>query len=160
MESETARWIAVQGWINHCIKEIGWAAIHVFPTPTHPNLIPFTYTIGLTSKNLPELILFGLGGKQAHGIIASAINNLDLSKVEEYVSYNEVSKNLPVEFRNLPQSVVEEFLCQAIAYYSDKKQVRARQLIWPDAKGRFPWHTDCEPKYARYQSEAIDWRLN
>jgi hypothetical protein len=160
MGPEDIRWLKMQRWISHCIEEIGWAAVYVFPTPDKPDLIPFTYTIGLTSKNLPELILFGLGDRQAHGIISSAIANLDLTTVEEYVSYNEVSKNLPVEFRDLPQSSVEEYLCQASAYYSDKKLVRARQLIWPDAKGRFPWHRDCEPKYARLQSEVIDWRLN
>jgi hypothetical protein len=156
---EPAHWLKLQKWISRCIKEIGWAAIHVFPTQTHPNIIPFTYTIGLTSKNLPELIVFGMGGQQAHATIAAAIHNLDLSKVEEYVSYTEVS-NLPVEFRNLPQSVVEEYLYQAINYYGDKKQVRARQLVWPDAKGRFPWHTDCESKFALCQSEAINWRPN
>jgi len=144
-------------WISGCIEDTGWAAIHVFPTADMPNLIPFTYTVGLTSSSLPEIILFGMGARQAHAVIASAIENIDLSMVKEGNSYDEVG-NLPVEFRNLPSSAVEEYLCQASSFYTNRSLVRAHQLVWPDAKGRFPWHTDCEPKYATVQSVAVDWR--
>lgn len=159
MGPEAIRWREMRNMISDRIDEFGWTAIGVFPTVSAPNGFPFTYTIGLTARKLPELVLFGMSNRQAHAIIASAIANLDLSKVEEYVSYDEVG-NLPVQFRNLPQSVVEEYLCQATSYYGDRKLVRARQLVWPDTRGRFPWHIDCEPKYAQCQSEAVNWRTH
>ncbi|HEX2172884.1 MAG TPA: DUF4262 domain-containing protein, partial [Dehalococcoidia bacterium] len=133
----------MQQTIRDNIAKFGWHAQEVFPTPDDPGY-PFTYTIGLTDKGHPELIVFGLPGDAAHKVLIAALWKLEHGEVKEGELTDEILRRYPVVFRELPaDKAAEDHTFQAAVYYG--RPVRFMQIIWPDRAGRFPWHPDCDP---------------
>ena len=50
------------------IAKHGWSVIGVFPTPGEPS-VPFSYTVGLSAKFLPELAIYGLPIDVGHQVL-------------------------------------------------------------------------------------------
>jgi hypothetical protein len=133
------------------VERVGWSSVSVFPNeeggPT------FTYTIGLP-KTLghPELILYGLPSSQAHGILASAIDEIRSgATLEPGKRYSRVLREFDVEVRACHPSGRPLNAARGFA----GGDVEAVQIVWPDPEGRFPSDPDVDPAYALVQ-EPVD----
>lgn len=139
------RTAAMREKIEGDIEQVGWSSIGVFnavgdePTPS------FTYTIGLRETyDHPELIVYGLEAETAHGLIASAVDLLKEGAVlEDGGRYAKVLRGHDVAARLVPEPGYP--LNVARMYYGD--DVRAVQLVWPDAAGKFPWEEDFDQQF-------------
>lgn len=119
--------------ITEDIARVGWSAISVFGG------YPFTYTIGLTEMDHPELILYGISGQMAHILLAHAVNAVkDGAKFAHGDRFDKVLEGYEVEFRKHPIPPAN----WAQHFYGDDMSVL--QMVWPDAEHRFPGEDGCE----------------
>ena len=113
----------------------GWAVIGVFPTCAEDGP-PFSYTVGLTDRGLPELAIYGLPPQTAGGVLnvaaRHAVDNGELPCGQPITGL--LAGGLPV-------------VAVAIEDTYDLTTVRglygvvlaAQQIVWPDSQGRMPW---------------------
>jgi hypothetical protein len=101
----------------------------------------FTYTVGLTAKGLPELLLDTLAPRQAGPVLnACADHMVEHGPLE--VPDPSVLLRLPdwsVPFRlhgPIDPQAAEAFL--ALRFAEDPGEVRLLQVLWPDEEGRYP----------------------
>lgn len=133
---------------DQIIATLGWAVTYVLPTDDDPTDIPFAYTVGLTERDLPELLIAGLPIPVAHTLL-NDLARREHDNGERYrhaqriddllVGYDTVLIDGPLSDRLWPGA--------AIARYG-RERIRVRQIVWPDVTGRFPWddgynHTGC-----------------
>lgn len=120
------------------IARRGWTVVGVFPVPGEPS-VPFSYTAGLSEKQLPELAIYGLDARTAGTLLnAAAQRMIDNAKVFE--SGERIDGLLA---GGLPLSAV------AMIQTTDMNMVRtlygtvatAVQIVWPDTEGKMPWNT-------------------
>lgn len=113
----------------------GWAVIGVFPTCAEDGP-PFSYTVGLTDRGLPELAIYGLPPQTAGGVLNVAARHA--------VDRGELPCGQPITgllAGGLPVVAV------AMEDTDDLTSVRglygvvlaAQQIVWPDSQGRMPW---------------------
>ena len=125
------------------IAQCGWAVTMVVPTSTDPGA-PFAYTVGLTARTQPELVIAGLDPL----IAQTLLNDLAARVIEQHMQlahgqhlhdliagYDAVLVDGPVTDDLYPGTAIGR-------YGAD--HVRLRQIVWPDRDGRFPW----DPGYA------------
>ena len=119
-------------WLTATIAEHGWAIQGVERERDRP---PWAYTVGLTPRAKPELLVTGLPLRRA----ASLLND-----IAEHVLHAEepvLGEQVPliggpvVEFVRLPHPEVH--LLRATDLYGSS--VRALQVVWADDRGRWPW---------------------
>jgi hypothetical protein len=124
------------------IDRVGWSVVHVFPTPDDPPTdVTFTYTVGLTAHNHPELVLAGLPPQ----IAQSLLNDLGRRVFDQAArfSHGERLSDVLVGYDAIiidgtPNDALHPGIAFSL-YGSDK--VRLQQLVWPDQHGRFPWES-------------------
>jgi uncharacterized protein DUF4262 len=130
--------------IQDDIERVGWSVVAVMDNP------PFAYTVGLTeSYDHPELIIYGIGAKNAHQILANAVQHIKEGEVYRAGGkYSEILDGYDVEFR-----VHQEYpLTAATSYYRALgKDWEALQLVWPDADGNFPGEEGMDPEFEEVQ---------
>ncbi len=127
----------LEAYIAECMKVIeryGWLCQGVFPTADSPGP-RFTYTVGLTRWNHPELILFGV----SHDVAQGMLNDLG-GRVRDGAVL-EVGQQLDDLIVGLPARLVQvddttEHFGMARRLYP---VVRGLQVVWTDTTGRFPW---------------------
>ena len=94
----------------------------------------FSYTVGLTSHGLPELLVAGMRSTAAHQLLESwGTYLLDQSLVLP----GETLCSGPFAMEAIEVERPEEHLRIAVAIYGP--EVRALQLAWADDRGRWPW---------------------
>lgn len=138
--------LAVRDLIEKNIREYGWHGFHVFDT--HPK---FSYTIGLTEKEQPELIIFGLSGVPAHVIMGDLIkimgSGLPVDTKIERVA------NMPLVLKRCNPKKVAEYAC----WIDDSYMVYdVLQIVWPDPSGYFPWDDEWDHKFDAAQPQLWD----
>ncbi|MEV0068833.1 MULTISPECIES: DUF4262 domain-containing protein [unclassified Amycolatopsis] len=114
------------------VDDYGWCIQHVLTTGSRPS---WTYTIGLTAWQLPELVVAGLSPLQGQTLLATTAERVVSDgplQPGEYISVRGVAE---VEVVALAEPSVH--LNVAVAIYGPT--VRAMQLVYADAAGRFPW---------------------
>jgi hypothetical protein len=126
--------------IQALIEEHGWAVQGVFPTPDEPT-ISFGYTVGLTLKELPEVIIFGLTA----ALTQSTLNNVARHMVEDgplhagdIVDYLFQGGFDPIAIDVDQEHIDHEYLTVVGRLYGDRNPT-AVQLVIPDKEHRFPW---------------------
>jgi hypothetical protein len=132
----------------------GWAVQAVFGTGEQS---PYAYSVGLSAKGLPEILVIG-----APAILASNLIN-ECAKAIIGGSL-QVADRQPVTFLSkMPLALqldddVETMLAVMTAArrwgIETGHSVSAVQIMLPDPCGRFPWDHDCKPKYRDIQSAA------
>ena len=120
------------------IEKYGWQSTGVFGEKGSPG---FSYTIGLFhSYRFPELIIFGLPTKVAHGIMDLAAK---AAASGEPIPLDKPSDRLiardSCEFRRVPVAAYGEYVLSARWYYQGDN-FPLYQLVWPSEDGLFPWH--------------------
>lgn len=123
----------IEQWLIPTIERHGWAVTAVDGDRLHA---PFAYTIGLTENGLSELVVTGLPQGRAHAVLNSVADHC-LSNGP--MVPGELSAVFGVDPRLELVSVPhpDAHLFDAVALYGP--EVRALQLVWQDARGRWPW---------------------
>ncbi len=106
----------------------------------HEGACPFAYTTGQCLTGEPELLVYGLGGEAAVGVLCDTIEEFGSSDWEELVT-DEVE--FTVESIDVPLRLIEVV---------DKAELRITnalfpdtpvlQVVWPDDDGAYPWEDD------------------
>ncbi len=118
-----------QARIGEVIKKYGWMVQGVFPTG--PADLGFAYTIGLTEAGLPELIISGTYDNQAKNLLNSAARQHASNEFAHGDTVDGIA-NVPFRAIDAPEAPIN------IAHQRYGSRVRAVQLVWPDANGRWP----------------------
>lgn len=109
----------------------------VFPTQDDPDTIGFSYTVGLSAHDHPELIIFGLPMRMAQTLL----NDLAFRVIDKNARFH-AGQEIHDLIRDYPARLVEvadstEHLTIANRIYT--APVAALQVLYPDAEGRWPW---------------------
>lgn len=114
------------------IREHGWCVQGVLGTGSRP---PWAYTAGLTVQGLPELVVTGLLPHQAVGLLNAAAEH-SLHTGPPVPGEQWLLPRLPrVEIVQL--SAPAAHLDIAVCCYGTG--IEARQLVYADSAGWFPW---------------------
>lgn len=138
--------------IADVIREHGWFAANIYNGDP-----PFLYTIGLMqSWNHPELILFGLEAKIAHGILANMVHFIRSgASYETPGSYSGILEgDLPLGLRRVDPTQHPLYLGFAMSYmtFIDRMgELEAMQVFLPDNAGKFPYDAGCDLEVYRSQ---------
>lgn len=115
------------------VDRYGWGIQHVLPN-VDTDEAPFSYTVGLTARGWPELIITGLPADVAQQFIRNAVDEQQEhgpfqagDRTEEltesgFVLFTEAED---VHGMTVTAAIVGSFT--------------ALQMVWPDSHGRFPW---------------------
>jgi hypothetical protein len=127
------------------VREHGWHAVSV--PDTSP---PFVYTCGLqTTFSHPELIVFGLEGQLAYGVLAAMVEDVRKGRsfVEPQTYLGVLEEGMPIATRSVHPSQHEIYLGYAMAHCriaGKAEGLEALQVLWPDKSGAFPFDRNCE----------------
>ncbi len=116
------------------IEEYGWFGQHVLPD-TPLGKVRFSYSIGFTAMNHPEIVITGLPHRVAHSFINFI--GAEIRKGKKFVSgswTDEFTEGGRVCFIRAEDT---SGLGGVDAVYGE---IDAVQMIWPDSAGRLPWH--------------------
>ncbi len=127
------------------IEEHGWLVVTVPAEDEEP--WDFHYTAGLTAKDLPELVVYGLPAEVAGAVLndlasalvggATIVDGQPLVELLEGPFHPQLRTAVR---RRAPLGVAEE-------QYGD--QVRVRQLVLPDRENRMPWDPDFDESFSQ-----------
>jgi hypothetical protein len=138
------------------VEKHGWSCISVFPTK-EDGTVPFNYTVGLVEHGHPDLIVMGLSNEQLYGILNAAVTQIQDgatfradSYVDRVLKYYSVGC---VEVLDTHHPVYP--MSMATRLYG---HVQGLQLVWPDRRGRFPWHRDFSTPYKDRQVLLGPWK--
>lgn len=113
---------------------------------------PFAYTVGLThTYNQPEFIIFGLPPSVAHGILgilAQAAKNGTMPPLDELC--DQLVEDYSCALIPVPREQYKGRVSATLWYYAEKP-FSLIQVVWPDAKGLFPWDENFDPTLKPYQ---------
>lgn len=121
--------------VQSAIDAHGWAVQAVAPA-TDDDGAPFAYTVGMTVRSLPELLIYGLPSE-----VATVVLNAAGARMGEDGPLQD-GQRLSGLIQNYDLAVVDAVhthdLAMARRFYGND-QVQAIQLVWPDQNGRYPW---------------------
>jgi len=119
------------------IDEHGWALIAVAPAQGDSG-VSFTYTVGLTAQFLPELVVYGLEPSSAGALLNAAATHM--------VATGELKPGdrLDGVLADGRQVAIIDIAAEDIADFAMVHNIygavlSARQVVWPDSDGKFPW---------------------
>lgn len=133
-EAQIARYLTKR--VLPTIREHGWMVQAVFGDGEHDP--PFAYTVGLTEAGLPELVLTAAPDDASAMILNAAAERMCATDGDGFTVGDEVDLGFTAALQIGAVSVaaVDEMLGVAVALYGDG--VRALQVIWPSASGKWP----------------------
>jgi hypothetical protein len=152
-DPQTIAWLDQEdAHLAQTIRVHRWAVQYV-GEGEEPDEPAFGYTIGLYGLGHPELVVVGLGGDGAHGILGRVAGMVAEGRdllVGELLTWPDRDGRLVVELLPNPGEVVlaANRFYQRPAEYS----VPAYQLTWAHTGGVFPWDDDypcgpeCQPR--------------
>jgi hypothetical protein len=118
------------------IDKHGWAIQNVMGGEL-PGEVPFSYTVGLTTMGHPELIMKGM----PHPYAPSYLNALG-GLIRDGRRYQPNTTTTDVTGPTAPMALIEVVdTSDLLAVANFYGEVDALQVIWPDSKGRLPWHS-------------------
>src|SRR2546423_1074392 len=125
------------------IDRVGWAVTAVVPTADDPGS-GFAYTVGLTAKGLPELVIAGLDPTIAMALLNDLAGRV-YHHAAQFTHGQRIADLLVGYDAVIVAGPATDDLRPATAYarYS-AEQVRLQQVVWPDQHGRFPWDAGYE----------------
>jgi hypothetical protein len=131
------------------VATYGWHVIGVSASAGDPE---FSFTIGLFETNQhPELVVFGLPFKTAHGLLSVCVERLKQgSPFEAGQVRSDVLTRHRLAVLEVDRSFYSAYLGSAIGFYGDT-DFPALQLVWPDRGDHFPWEPAHDPSYAGSQ---------
>ncbi|MBX9918652.1 MAG: DUF4262 domain-containing protein [Mycolicibacterium frederiksbergense] len=121
--------------VRNLIDQHGWAVIGVFPTSVDDGP-PFSYTVGMTDRGLPELAVYGLDLRSAGGVLnAVAAHVLTAGELPRGKAIDGLlAGGLPLVAITMTDT---SDLSNVRALYG--AVMAAQQIVWPDKSGLMPW---------------------
>jgi Domain of unknown function (DUF4262) len=131
--------IASNGWAVQCVE-----GRETYIDHRHIIEPQFAYSVGLTVRQRPEIIIVGSFDPELVGqVINSAIISAE-EYGEEYADQmvaKRVLQDYSVVFREVTPECTLRVALVAKRLYGN---IRLLQMFLPDEAGRFPWQPDCE----------------
>jgi hypothetical protein len=110
---------------------------------------PFAYTIGLTEKGYPELIVSGhISAKTAYTILSIACQHTLYKQEEIPLGLNSSLYTIRTDFQSISPQMVEAYMGQAVLMYGngvEGKRVRGTQIVWADINNKLPYEEGFNP---------------
>lgn len=107
----------------------------------------FTYSVGNTIHEVPELIIANVAPKMA----AMLINHMSKTMISDglYPLNTDVSigGTHPLRLMELDDRAILKYCPMIANLLGDDSGARVWEIIVPDVHGRFPEHPDCDPTY-------------
>lgn len=123
----------LEQWLLPTIDRYGWAVTAVDGDRLHA---PFAYTIGLTEQGVPELVITGLPQDGAYAVLQDVVQHcLAEERLVPGTQPRLEGIEMGLEVVEMPHPGAHLF--DAVSLYG--KETRALQLVWQDARGRWPW---------------------
>jgi hypothetical protein len=116
----------VQEVLQPVIDRYGWAAQGVGGSGR-----PYMYTVGLTARGRPELVVTGRSFESAYDLLDAALATDEPRAGHRF----DLLSGPMLQVLRVPRA--HEHLAVATALYGE--QVQALQLVWADGRGRWPW---------------------
>jgi hypothetical protein len=143
------------------VREYGWHVVAVGAGDEGP---PFGYTIGLYhSFSHPEIIVFGLEVRVMFAIITEIGEQVKSgSRFEPWHESSIILEGYAVCFRNVERRHYRDHFGFARWFYQGD-EFPVLQCVWPDARGRYPWHPEFVAGLAERQpvlSDDRSWRFH
>lgn len=139
--------------IEELIRKQGFAIQHVFGD-WRPDIPPFSYTVGLSRQEHPELIVFGLPAEVAHGVLHAAVSRMkeEGGRFEDGAIVDRIA-TIPLKARHLSEDLFGHFSLAAVRQ-SEKHETSLEviQIVLPDRNGCFPGDPGCSESFARDQT--------
>ena len=116
----------------------------------------YAFTLGLASNHgHPELCCFGLdegeqGGPLHEFLDAAARMVVEGSRFEAGTQVPGLVERFDIAVREVIPGRRDEWLGFGVRFHKNRG-FDCVQLVWPDATGRFPWESDCDPQAAAVQ---------
>lgn len=119
-------------------KIIAAEGLLVVSTGADADIVPAAYTVGLTTKLGYEVFVIGLPPQVGQQILNTVAKRLLAAEEPDDTPLTGIA-NMPVKLHFLPASATDDTtgrlrMIPAVGY----EPQRIRQLIYPDAQGRFP----------------------
>lgn len=134
------------------VAEFGWSVQAVFGDPS-TGTPSFAYTIGLSHRGVPDILVLGLPAEAALPILNEIARQLieDESKTADGTLLHKVA-NLPLKVAAADQAHAQYFAKMSQSY-AETQGIDATfvQIILPDAKGLFPGDPGCDHKIKMMQ---------
>jgi len=124
------------------IDEFGWEVTGVFPTESdRSGIVPFVYTVGLTDKGRPELIMLADAdlGTLAAGLNLFAALVVDAEEMPDVITGEDVEGlRSRCELRTLGPAgdIAQPYRPGLLRHIYPDAQVT--QVVWPDEQGLYP----------------------
>lgn len=130
------------------IAEFGHTIIGTEHELPDGQMISMSYSVGLSDMGLPELITFGIPAETARFLLNTSAKKMKNGQLKTAVAMEEIA-NSPLFFMPVPKERTDGFL--NVANSRAGRDLDAIQLIWPDAKGRFPWDDNFNEDHRKAQ---------
>lgn len=139
---------AAQQAISNFVEQGRWGVIGVGASETDS---PFSYTVGLHYKKLPELIMVGISPQIAIRILNDCAEKMVVNGAGfKHGCLLDDLANMPLAIIDVIDSKKKECAVQAYNHYQHW-DFGMQQLVMPDRSGKFPWEGDFELKMKEIQ---------
>lgn len=152
MTDESLQWIRYK--MRTKIEERGWAIMSVFPGETTP---AYSYTVGLTSMSLPEVLIMGPGPEVSSQLLDACVAALLSGEVHvgQHSPVPMTTTTIPFALRLDDEERTMAGLMLPGPYLEQQFKRSAIQLVVPDAAGLFPWQDGCDQRYIASQDPNV-----
>jgi hypothetical protein len=134
---------AVLADVRKMVEDVGWAVISILDSEEDQSedFVGFQFTVGLTERSLPEVIVYGLAGDVGHEVLNELAERLVGG--QRYENGQSIPGLVEGDFRLQLWDAewLRDPLGLAFAIYGER--VTVRQLVLPDLHDSLPW----EPGY-------------
>lgn len=134
-----ARLEAIQRRIRHHIDTVGWAVINTWLTCAEGDHVPFSYTVGHTERERPEICIVGLDPSLGQSFLNSlSLRTIgrDSANLRHGLAIAELSDPDMILVEGPATGIIQPTIALNL-YGLDR--VRLQQCVWPDLHGVFPW---------------------
>lgn len=130
------------------ISQRGFTIENVLPEHVGDMVKPgYSYTIGLSGRDIPELIILGLDPAVAYSVLYDMASRMLQELAEGAAAAVPVEVDMYDVFRGTrailipaPESKASELALGSANYAEvNAHKLSYLQLVWPDSAGRFPW---------------------
>lgn len=151
---------AIWARAKNLVEKNGWATMSVCREPdARPPTPDFTYSIGLSTKGLPDIIVFGLHQSLAQTLIADVASRLlqrphaaDCQPVKPGEPILDLVSGKRAMLLEVAPDIGAKHALLALDYAEENKAtLQIWQLVWPDQKGLLPWENGVAPEAAAVQ---------
>jgi hypothetical protein len=122
-------------YLRGLVVEHGWAVVGVEGDGVHP---PFAYTVGLTPRDRPELVVTGIDPRPATLLLNDAAQYVLDTAIPAPGETMRIGDGPLMEIVKVAEPTAH--LLVATEFYG--KLVRALQLVYVDVHGHWPWCPD------------------